>query len=345
MPNRRIHILYIDDDPALGRLVQKTLARRGYEVESVTDAAAGLARVDEQAFDVVILDHDLGTAWGLDVLATLRERPAPPPVVYVTASSEITVAVQALKAGAVDYVLKTVGDDFEVLLNSAIEQAIDTARLRRDKERAELELRQAHDRAVTLLAEVNHRVANSLALVGSLVRMQAAAVSDTAAKNALAETQGRIAAIGSLHRRLYTSDDVRSVDMGAYLEGLVGELAVSMTATGRTPSIRTALASVELPTDKAVSLGMVVTELVTNAVKYAYPSGEGEVRVLLLEPSDGAVDLVVEDDGIGWRGVGVAQGTGLGAKVIAATVRNLSGDFSYEGAGQGTRARLRIPLQ
>ncbi|TCR62062.1 response regulator [Bosea sp. BK604] len=345
MPNRQIHILYIDDDAALGRLVEKTLARRGYQVESATDATVGLARVDEQAFDVVILDHDLGTTWGLDVLASLRERPTPPPVVYVTASSEITVAVQALKAGAVDYVLKTVGDDFDVLLNSAIEQALDTARLRRDKERAERELRQAHDRAVTLLAEVNHRVANSLALVGSLVRMQAAAVSDTAAKHALAETQGRIAAIGSLHRRLYTSDDVRSVDVGSYLEGLVGELSTSMTATGRTPSIRTALSSIELPTDKAVSVGMVVTELVTNAVKYAYPAGDGEVRVLLSEAPDGGIDIVVEDDGIGWRGVGVAQGTGLGGKVIAATVRNLSGDFSYESAERGTRARLRIPLQ
>ncbi len=345
MPSRRTHILYIDDDAALGRLVQRTLGRRGYDVESVTEAETGLARVEQQAFDVVILDHDLGTTWGLEVLARLRERPAPPPVVYVTASSDITVAVQALKAGAVDYVLKTVGDDFEVLLISAIEQAIETARLRRDKERAEEELRQAHDRAVTLLAEVNHRVANSLALVGSLVRMQAAAVTDAAAKNALAETQARIAAIGSLHRRLYTSDDVRSVDIGAYLEGLVGELAASMTAAGRTPGIRTTLDSVAFPTDKAVSIGMIVTELVTNAVKYAYPAGDGEVRVLLIAGADGTVEIVVEDDGIGWRGVGVAQGTGLGAKVIAATVRNLNGHFAYEPAERGTRARLRIPPQ
>lgn len=341
MPNRPIHILYIDDDPALGRLVEKTLGRRGYIVESVTDADAGLTRISEQDFDVVILDHDLGTTWGLDVLAALRERTALPAVVYVTASNDIAVAVQALKAGAVDYVLKTVGEDFEVLLVAAVEQAVDTARLRRAKEQAEREVREARDRAVTLLAEVNHRVANSLALVGSLVRMQAAAVTDKAAKIALAETQGRITAIGSLHRRLYTSDDVRSVDIGSYLDGLVGELAASMTAAGHTPTIRTSLETIELPTDKAVSLGMVVTELVTNAVKYAYPDGQGEVRVLLSRHPERIV-LRVEDDGVGWQGTGESRGTGLGAKVIAATVRTLGGDFSYESVPSGTRARLDL---
>lgn len=341
MPNRPIHILYIDDDPALGRLVEKTLGRRGYIVESVTDADAGLARIAEQDFDVVILDHDLGTTWGLDVLAAMRERTALPAVVYVTASNDIAVAVQALKAGAVDYVLKTVGEDFEVLLVAAVEQAVDTARLRRAKEQAEREVREARDRAVTLLAEVNHRVANSLALVGSLVRMQAAAVTDKAAKIALAETQGRITAIGSLHRRLYTSDDVRSVDIGSYLGGLVGELAASMTAAGHTPTIRTSLETIELPTDKAVSLGMVVTELVTNAVKYAYPDGQGEVRVVLSRHPE-RIELRVEDDGVGWQGTGESRGTGLGAKVIAATVRTLGGDFSYDNVPAGTRARLDL---
>ena len=86
---------------------------------------------------------------------------------YVTAAAEPTVAVAALKSGATDYVLKTVGEEFFELLGTAIDQAIEKARLRRERDRAEREVREARDRAEALLHEVNHRVANSLALVAS----------------------------------------------------------------------------------------------------------------------------------------------------------------------------------
>src|SRR5690606_30542774 len=118
---------------------------------------------------------------------------------------ETAIAVEALKSGAADYVHKSVDEDFFVLLASAIDQAVEQSRLREAKEAAEREVREARDRAELLLAEVNHRVANSLALVASLVRLQSSSVSDPTAKDALSETEARITAIAGLHRRLYTS--------------------------------------------------------------------------------------------------------------------------------------------
>lgn len=342
MPNRTITVLYIDDDAALGRLVQRILARRNYVVEHVVDAAAGFARLDQGGIDAVILDHDLGTNSGLDVLAELSRRESAPPVVYVTASSELSIAVQALKAGAVDYVVKTIGEDFEILLVSALEHSVERARLMRAKEAAEREVRQARDRAIVLLAEVNHRVANSLSLVSSLVRMQASAVKDAGARAALAETQARITAIGNLHRSLYTSDDVRTVDLSAYLDSLVGELGQSMSSAGRTPTIRFEAAPILTKTDKAVSIGMIVTELVTNAIKYAYPEGEGEIRVSLSRDTDGATVLVVADDGVGWSGQGHVLGTGLGGKIIGAMAKSLATTIAYAQQPKGTRAVVRI---
>lgn len=340
MPHRTVKALYIDDDAALGRLVQRILGRHGYQVDHSTTAEAGLARLVDGDIDVVILDHDLGTTSGVGVLDELRGWDHAPPVVYVTASTELSIAVQALKAGAVDYVVKAIGDDFEVLLVAALEQAVERGRLMRAKEEAEQQVRQAKDRAEMLLAEVNHRVANSLALVGSLVRMQAGAVTEPGAKAALAETQARITAIANLHRSLYTSTDIQQVDLAAYLATLVGELGNSITASGKTPVVRLDAEPVSIKTDRAVSVGMIATELVTNALKYAYPVGEGEVRVSIARGPSSQITLSVADDGIGWAGDGAAKGSGLGTKIIAAMSKGLGSRLEYRSQPSGTLASI-----
>jgi len=345
MPTSPLNVLYIDDDPALARLVQKALGRRGYNVEHAPDAEQGHARIEQGGIDVVILDHHLPTGTGLDVLATLSTRTDVPPVVYVTGAVETRIAVQALKAGAMDYVPKTVDAEFLELLSSAIDQAADKARLMRAKEKAEREVREARDRAEILLAEVNHRVANSLAMVAALVRMQTNAIADKTAKAALGETQARILAIAGVHRRLYTSDDVRVVEIDEYLKGLASELAISMQEAGHQAHLRVDVDPMSVPTDRAVPIGVIVTELVTNAFKYAYPDGAtGQVRVMLSLLKPGIATLAVEDDGIGWRGEGMAQGTGLGARIVKAMATTLGATPLYGQQDKGTRVAIEFAI-
>lgn len=345
MPNRIFRVLQIDDDQALARLVEKALRRRGYEYELCSDARSGIDRIEQGGIDVLVLDHFLDSSTGLGALAELNARGSNVPVVYVTGSQEPTIAVEALKAGAADYVLKTVGEEFIVLLISAIEQAIEKARLQRQKEQAEQEVRDARDRAEILLAEVNHRVANSLALVAALVRMQASAVTDPVSKVALNETQARISAIAGLHRRLYTSDDVRSVSLGSYLSTLVSELDTAMRSAGHPAHVKLDLEEVSIATDKAVSIGMIVTELLTNAYKYAYPEGQdGEVRVILRKAASGGATLIVEDDGVGWDGSGKPKGTGLGSRIVSAMAVQLGTTIGYGDGSGGTRTTIELPI-
>ncbi|MCJ2037299.1 sensor histidine kinase [Methylobacterium sp. J-068] len=340
-PQDRGRILYVDDDPGLGRLVQRALQARGYVVELAADGDAGLARLGLGGIDVVALDHHMPGQTGLDILPAIRALPDAPPVVYVTGSEDSRVAVAALKAGAVDYVWKDLQGQFRELLGEAIDIALRQEAMRRDKERAEQAVREARDRAEIMLREVNHRVANSLALVAALAHMQTNAVKDPAAKAALQEMQARISAIAGIHRRLYTSDDVEAVDLDAYLASLVEELQAAMKAAGRDHAIRLDAARVRLATDKAVSVGVVVTELVTNAYKYAYPPEvPGEIRVSVAREGTEGLTLTVEDDGIGWTGEGQPRGTGLGSRIIRAMATNLRSALVYAHGRAGTRATL-----
>ncbi len=217
-------------------------------------------------------------------------------------------------------------------LNSVLEQRVN--------ERTR-DLTTARDRAQLLLSEVNHRVANSLALVSSLVSLQAKAVQDKEAKSALAETQDRIFAISLVHRRLYGSSDVRVVTLDEYLKGLLDHLKTSMRAEGQGTTLTYDLAPVQLATDASINLGVVVTEWVTNAFKYAYPDGQGgEVRVRLVPLPDGRAELVVEDDGVGRVEGAQPKGTGLGTRLVTAMAQSLSGTIEYLPRNPGTIARL-----
>jgi two-component sensor histidine kinase len=227
--------------------------------------------------------------------------------------------------------LRVTRDEFRAL-NNALEHRV--------VERT-ADLTKARDRAQVLLSEVNHRVANSLALVSSLVSLQAKAITDAGAKSALAETVDRIFAISLVHKRLYGSDNARAVTLDEYLSGLLDHLKTSMRAEGQSATLIYDLAPVQLGTDASINLGVVVTEWVTNAFKYAYPPGRaGEVRVRLRQLPEGKAELVVEDDGVG-RGAGApAKGTGLGSRIVSAMAQNLGGTVEYEQRSPGMLARV-----
>ena len=338
-------VLYIDDDAGLRRLVQRTLSRHGYEVVLADGGAEGLAKLKAERFDAVALDHFMPGKEGLEVLEEIRMLADHPPVIYASGSDEGRLAIAALKAGAADYVIKDVGGVFIELLQNAIESAVEQHRMRRQKDEAEREMRAARERAEALLREVNHRVANSLALVGSLVFLQQRALGQdqAQAKAALADVQLRISAIAQIHRRLYTSEDVSIIDMDTYLVGLIDELKTAVSADGAERPILLRADPVRMATDRAVSLGVIVTELVTNACKYAYPPDvPGEIRVALLQ-KDTVLSLVVEDDGVGMKEDAQPKGTGLGSRIIRAMAASLQATQQADAAHAGTRVVLTIP--
>jgi two-component sensor histidine kinase len=229
-------------------------------------------------------------------------------------------------------------------VNRGLEQTV--AERTEELVKANDEISGSRDRAETLLREVNHRVANSLSIVSSFVQLQSRTLPGGEARSALEESQARIQAVSQIHKRLYTSSDVTSVDLKGYLGALCEELQQSLAAPDRGAiHIRVEADPLRAPTDQAVSLGVVAAELVTNAAKYAYPRSDGgEIRVrLCAEGSDGGA-LVVEDDGEGMT-ADEPRGTGLGNRIISSMAQALKGEIEYGPAdGRGVRARLTFKL-
>jgi two-component sensor histidine kinase len=340
-----IHILYIDDDEALGVLMRKNMQRRGYQLHLAKDGASGLARLAEGGIDAIVLDHFLQGETGLDILPCIVSVADHPPVIYATGSGDAGIAVAALKAGADDYVLKGISADYFDLLAAALDQGLERARFRRDTLRAQAVIRQERDRAELLLSEVNHRIANSLGLVAALIRMQASVTKDQVTIDALQETQIRINAIASVHRRLYTSHEVGTVRLNEYLESLLAELEASMRDEKRPHRVALVCGDVILSTDKVITLGLIISELVTNAFKYAYPNGaSGEIRVVVEESGGGELRVHVEDDGTGFEQGAPAKGTGLGTKLLTAMASSLKSSILYAPGHQGTRAMLNFSI-
>lgn len=204
------------------------------------------------------------------------------------------------------------------------------------------EMRAARDRAQTLLAEVNHRVANSLALVASLIGIQMRSTSSDVAKAALDETRARVQAIAQAHKRLYDGDNVKEVALDEYLAALLEQFKATVEGGGGV-ILKYELEPLHLPTDSAINLGVVVSEWTLNAFKYAYPHGEGEVRIVLKRDGDAAL-LTVEDDGVGRPELSKPKGTGVGTRIANAMAGSMRATIEYVSKSPGTLAQFRFPL-
>jgi two-component sensor histidine kinase len=340
-------LLYIDDDEGLARLVDRGLTRLGFKVIHAADGAEGLDRLQQGGVDAVVLDQYMPGLDGLETLERILAIPNAPPVVFVTAAQDSSIAVTALKAGAADYLVKDVQGDFIPLLQVAVDGALRQAAIQKARDDAEAEVHASRDRYAALAAErevllreVNHRVGNSLQIIASLLHLQANSSTEDDVKAALTNAMGRVAAVAQVHRRLYTSHDLKSVLLNQYLDALLEDLRRS--AEGNRMSRLTLRSEpIEIDPDRAVAIGIIVNELVMNAVKYAYPDGAGPIDVSLTAQGDDLV-LSIADQGVGLTARTDPRSTGMGQRIVTAMASKLDASVERDPGHAGTKIVLRF---
>jgi light-regulated signal transduction histidine kinase (bacteriophytochrome) len=191
-----------------------------------------------------------------------------------------------------------------------------------------------------LMREVDHRVQNSLQLVASFLMLQARAAGPGEVADQLQEARSRLSAVALVHRRLYRDDQIATIDLSRYLSELLDDMRASL---GRDWGERLSaeLAPVLIPTDRAVNVGLIAAELITNATKYAYTADHPGPIDIVLEQHRNKLRLIVADQGRGKQGDNV----GFGSRMMSAVVQRIGGEVEYQDNQPGLRAVLTAPIE
>ncbi len=189
-----------------------------------------------------------------------------------------------------------------------------------------------------LVNEVNHRIQNSLQLVSSYLALQSRASANPVLHTALEEARRRLTAVALVHQRLYRGDQIEVVDAARYIEELCAD-TFSFMGQDWTQHLTLSLAPILVSTDQAVTLGLVLTELLINSNKYAYGGAAGPIQVGLIELPN-QLRLSVAD-----KGVGRTSGRkGFGSRIMEGLVAQLGGTLDYDDNRPGLRAMVSVPI-
>lgn len=216
-------------------------------------------------------------------------------------------------------------------------------------QRQQADLEQAVEQQGLLMQETHHRVKNNLQIVASLLNLQASRIRLPEARAEFQSARDRVRALATLHRHLYAHGEVHTINMREFLTELCGQLFQAMgEKAGERLRLEIEAPELKMSSDQAVPLALIVTEAVSNAVKYAFPDGRrGSVSVRLTADADYA-ELEIDDDGVGIPAgrVETDAGTrdGIGLQLIRGFVRQLGATLSVE-EGSGTHYKVILPLR
>ncbi len=214
-----------------------------------------------------------------------------------------------------------------------------------DQKRADEQLRASLEEKTVLLKEVHHRVKNNLQIISSLLELQSDFIADEESRRFIRESQNRIGAMALVHEKLYQSEFVASINLGDYIESLTQYLFSTFVRDTEAIGLTVEVEDVHLAIDEAIPCGLIVNELVSNALKHAFPIGvKGDIAVRCRSGKDGLVTVTVSDTGIGLpAGFDIENAESLGLQLVTMLVKQLRGAMRLVTERGGTTVMISFP--
>ncbi len=354
-------VLVVDDTPANLGVLFDALRQANFKVLIAEDGLSALNRFNYARPDVILLDVQMPDMDGFEVYRRLKSLDsfADVPVIFLSVVSEPLEIVRAFGLDAVDYVTKPF-DPAEVVarvekhlavrnLQKSLEEK--NAQLQQEiaeRERVEAQLKAALVEKEVLLDEIYHRVKNNLAMLTSLINLQAKTVDTPAMAQMFYEFRGRVEAMNLIHQKLYQSKDVGQINFGDFLRELIADLVYAQRLDRRL-IWRVEAENVFISVSTAIPCSLIANELATNVLKYAFPANrptpteKNEMRVAF-----GLIakeyTLTVSDNGVGLPpGLDWQNSTTLGLHLVNLLVTHqLKGSLEVEDARPGTVFKIKF---
>ncbi len=195
---------------------------------------------------------------------------------------------------------------------------------------AEKKIQESLSEKEVLLKEVHHRVKNNLQIISSLLNLQMSQSTDPALTEGLRESQSRVRAMALIHEKLYQSEDLARVDMSSYISSLTSALVTTYRMAAGKVDVQIDTSNIFLDLESAIPCGLIVNELISNSLKYAFPGDRtGVINVSFKEKQTGFFTLLVTDDGVGLpKGFNPEKGSSLGLKLVSSLVKQIQGEMT-----------------
>lgn len=344
-------VLIADDDATTRLLLRKAMQKDNYRVIEARNGQECLALCEQQQPDLVLMDAVMPEIDGFTCCRTLQtsSEGIAPPVLMITSLEDPESIDQIFSSGAADYVAKPI---HWALLKQRVHRLQDILKRRQ----AEASMRKSLIEKESLLKEVHHRVKNNLQIISSLLNLQSGSIKDQRVLDIFKESQNRVRLMALIHEKLYQSDDLGKINLKEYVQSLSYNLLRSYEVAQGDIQLVVESDEIALETDTAVSCGLIINELVSNSLKYAFPSslpsvGAGGLHSSAQEPSDKKASIMIEarktsadqfciyyrDNGIGLpESIDISNTDTLGLQLVSSLTEQLSGVLkvvSQEGKG------------
>lgn len=287
-----LRFLLLEDSSIDAELVSEHLQATGlsYDVDRVIARDEFVHAIREQGYDLILADFVLPSFDGMSALKLAREHCPDTPFVFVSGTLGEEIAVEALKRGATDYVLK---QRLERLAPTVL-RALAEGRERVERHRAQQALRGLLDEKTTLLHELDHRVKNNLQLLLSLVNYEIRRSQGQEVRRALSHVRERLQALGIVHRLLYGQDELGVFDAGAFARELCEDLLAN---SGRSDiALEAHAGTVPVSSSIAAPIALLLNEMVSAALSYAFQGRRGKLKLLVRQDGQDCL-LQLGDDG------------------------------------------------
>ncbi len=311
-------ILVIDDDRQNVELLKNMLESLGYEALVAYSGLEALEKLNQDV-DLVLLDVMMPMIDGFEIAHRMRNHPefGDVPIIMVTILDSKQDRLRAVESGANDFISKPI-DMLELQVRVASLLKMKTAQDRIKSSLREKEI---------LLREIHHRVKNNLAIVSSLLSLQSRYTTDEFHRKMFKDTQNRIKSMALAHEKLYQTENLAELKMNEYIDNLVDHLLVSFKTLGKPVRVVRNLEEVYLGLETVVPVGVILTELLSNCFKHAFPDDcGGEITITFQARPGNSFELIVTDSGIGMpKGVNISSPDSFGLNLVKTFAQQIAG--------------------